>query len=122
MPYALLSLWTDGAWEANVATIGAVIYDTSTKAARVMGQQVDEEIVRSWVKPSACELEREQIISQVELFAMVCCRETFKRDWVHRRVLFFVDNESARFSAIKGGSVSPTMHDLVRLWDGPNKE
>ena len=119
---APILVWTDGAWEANVATIGAVIYDTSTKAARVMGQQVDEEIVRSWVKPSACELEREQIISQVELFAMVCCRETFKRDWVHRRVLFFVDNESARFSAIKGGSVSPTMHDLVRLWDGPNKE
>ena len=53
---------------------------------------------------------------------MVTCRETFKHDWVNRRVLFFVDNESARFSAIKGGSVSPTMHDLVRLWDEPNKE
>ncbi|CAE7362763.1 exgA [Symbiodinium sp. KB8] len=90
-------VWTDGAWEANVATIGAVIYDTSTKEARVMGQQVDEEIVRSWTKPSACDLEKEQIISQVELFAMVSCRETFKHDWVNRRVLFFVDNESARF-------------------------
>ena len=43
---APILVWTDGAWEANVATIGAVIYDTSTKEARVMGQQVDEGIVR----------------------------------------------------------------------------
>ena len=115
-------VWTDGAWEAGIASVGAVIYDTLTKKARVMGQKVEDEIVRSWTKPAACDLEQAQVISQVELFAMVCCREIFKHDWKSRRILMFVDNEAARFSAVKGGSVSDTMRDLVRLWDRPNMD
>ena len=105
-----------------MANIGAVIYDTSTKEAKVVGQKVDERIVHSWTTPSECNLEKEWIISRVGLFAMVLCRETFKHEWVTHRVLFLVDNESARFSAIDGRGVAPTMHALVRLWDEPNKE
>ena len=64
--------------------------------------------------------EPEQIISQVELYAMALLRHLRRHAWMNRRIILFCDNEAARFASIKGGSSSSSMNRLVQAWDAPN--
>ena len=56
----------------------------------------------------------ERLICQIELYAMVALRWMLKDTLVNRRTTWWVDNEAARFSVIKGQSPSPVMRWLVR--------
>ena len=111
-------VWTDGSWEAGKAGIGAVEWDTLTKAGGVWAGMVPQLITDLWTKGDGMEVE--QIISQVELYAMALLRHLRHQEWMHRRVILFCDNESARYAAIKGGSSSSSMNFLVQAWDHPN--
>ena len=58
----------------------------------------------------------DQLICQIELLAMVLVRWQWKQELSNRRVLLFVDNNSARGGVVKGRSNSPTMDDLIKAF------
>ena len=55
-------------------------------------------------------------VCQIELFAVVLVRWEFRTELANKRVLLFVDNNSARGGVLKGRSSSPTMDDLVKAF------
>ena len=65
---------------------------------------VSSPIVAKW-----CQEVGDHIICQIELYAMVCIRKMLAARLVGRRSVFFVDNDSARYSVIKGRSGSESM-------------
>ena len=56
------------------------------------------------------------LICQIELFAVVLVRWEFQTELANKRVLLFVDNNSARGGILKGRSSGPTMNDLVKAF------
>eukprot|EP00435_Cladocopium_sp_Y103_P043481 s1078_g12.t1 len=102
-------VFTDGSWESEIAGIGAVVIDTATGDRWIFSGRVPEVLICHWKK-----LVGDQLICQIELYAMVVVRWMFKDRLKDRRAVWWVDNEAARFSTIKGLSPSWTMRVLVR--------
>ena len=103
-----VATFTDGAWEGGKATAGAVLNDGQTRLAFKIS--VPGELVAHWVR-----LAGEQIISQVELWALVCLKWSQRERLLNRRVIEWIDNEAARVSVIKANSSSSTMRSLSRV-------
>ncbi|CAL1161019.1 unnamed protein product [Cladocopium goreaui] len=101
-------VFTDGAWESGTATAGAVLIDGDVRLALKL--DVPQDLVNHWL---ACA--GDQIISQVELWGLVLLKWSRREHFHNRRVIEWIDNESARVSAIKASSNSPTMRALSRL-------
>ena len=101
-------VFTDGAWESGAATAGAVLIDGDVRLALKL--DVPQDLVDHWL---ACA--GDQIISQVELWGLVLLKWSREEHFHNRRVIEWIDNESARISAIKASSNSPTMRALSRL-------
>ena len=102
-------IFTDGCWEGRRAGLGAVVVDLATDVRRVFSGEVPEQLLTRWTH-----LIGEQLICQIELYAMVILRWMLKDLLMDRRSIWWVDNEAARYSAIKGISPSPVMRILVR--------
>ena len=102
-------IFTDGCWEAGFAGIGAVISDVATGSKIVCSGVVPNFLIEAWKKSVG-----DFIICQIELYVMVLLRWQFSRLFAHRRTIWWVDNDSARYSTIKGLSPSPTMRLLAR--------
>ncbi|CAL1163338.1 unnamed protein product [Cladocopium goreaui] len=103
-----VAIFTDGAWEGGEATAGAVLIDGQTRLAfKIL---VPRELVDHWLRFAG-----DQIISQVELWALVCLKWSQKERLLNRRVIEWIDNEAARISVIKANSSSPTMRSLSRI-------
>ena len=83
--------------------------DTATGEKKVFSGEVPSALLRRWEQ-----LVGEQLICQIELYAMVALRWMLKDTLANRRTIWWVDNEAARFSVIKGQSPSPAMRWLVR--------
>ena len=83
--------------------------DTATGERRVFSGVVPSALLKQWEQ-----LVGDQLICQIELYAMVALRWMLKDTLVNRRTIWWVDNEAARFSVIKGQSPSPVMRWLVR--------
>ncbi len=101
-------VFTDGAFEAPEGTWGAVIFDPSNDITSTFAGRVSESLMDGWKK-----LAGEQIICQIEAYAVLLVRHHFKLQWKNRRAISFVDNEAARFSLIKGSSPSPSMQFIA---------
>ena len=101
-------IFTDGAYENGVATAGAVVVDGPMRLAYVI--KVPESLVKLWTKVAG-----EQIISQVEMWALVTVRWCLRKLLHGRRVIEWIDNEAARVSAIKSNSPSVSMKVLARI-------
>jgi len=56
------------------------------------------------------------VIAQAELYPIVLCRFIFKDRMAGRRVLYFIDNDSARDCLIKAFSPSVASNNLVQLF------
>jgi hypothetical protein len=106
-----LLVFTDGPWENGGAGLGAVLLDESTGCRLVVQDQVRDDLLSLWKGMLG-----DQLICQIELLAMVLVRWEWKFELSNRRVLLFVDNNSARGGAVKGRSSSPTMDDLVKTF------
>ena len=102
-------IFTDGCWEAGFAGIGAVISDLATGVKIVCSGVVPSTLIETWKKSVG-----DFVICQIELYVMVLLRWQFSRQFTHRRTIWWVDNDSARYSMIKGLSPSPTMRLLAR--------
>ncbi len=89
--------------------MGAVTIDLPTNTSMVYSGEVPSLLKDSWVDQLG-----EHIICQLELNAMVALRWSQAEKLSGRRVIWWVDNEAARYALIKGQSLSQTMNVLVR--------
>eukprot|EP00435_Cladocopium_sp_Y103_P058430 s153_g20.t1 len=104
-------IFTDGAWENDIGGIGAVVVDTASNERSVFSGRVPQCLIEKWRH-----LVGEQLICQIELYAMVALRWSLALKLKDRRVIWWVDNEAARYATIKGMSPSVVMRCLVRLF------
>jgi hypothetical protein len=102
-------IFTDGSWEGGHAGIGAVAIDTASGEKFVWAGQVPQTLLERW----RC-LVGEQLICQIELYAMVVIRWMLADRLKDRRTIWWVDNDAARYATIKGISPSAVMRCLVR--------
>ena len=101
-------IFTDSAFEKGVANIGALIMDPGSGRPLVFDGQIRGEVVSKWQSSGI-----EQVISQAELATAVAIRMNFKKVLKGRKVIFFIDNEAARFAIIKSVSGKSSMQVLT---------
>ena len=101
-------IFTDGACESGVATAGAIIIDGSEKLACDI--LVPDAQVAHWLEHAG-----DQIIYQIELWALLALKWHFRHKFMERRIISWIDNESARIYAIKANNPSKTMRALIRV-------
>ena len=104
-------IFTDGSWEDSSAGLGAVIINESSGPGVVIQDMVRQSLLDLWK-----DLVGDHLIWQIELFAAVLVRWEFQMELSNKRVLLFIDNNSARGCILKGRSASPTMDDLVKAF------
>lgn len=92
-------VFTDGSFEQGIGLWGAVVIDDVTVQRDVFWGTVPQRLVAGWQAQAG-----DQIISQIEAFAALLVTE-----WVGRKALFFIDNDSARYALIKSSSGSSAL-------------
>ena len=102
-------IFTDASWESQVGGLGAVVIDTVADHVTIFSGQMVDALQSRWLKEVG-----EHLICQLELYVMVNLRWSLKKLLHNRRTIWWVDNEAARFSLIKGQSGSESMNQLVR--------
>eukprot|EP00973_Karenia_brevis_P022592 3109599-Karenia_brevis.AAC.1 len=100
-------VFTDGAFEGELATCGAVLVDQGLMEG--FGIKIPDLLVLQWRLDG-----RKQVIGQAELWPVLVSKLTWKDRLAGRRVLFFIDNDSARFALIK--QYSPVVQSAEILW------
>ena len=121
LPVSLLPpvvVFTDGACEESGTSIGGVIFD-GVNRPEVFGAVLSRVVVESWYT----KVGQKQVIGQAELLPLLVARVTWKNKLSGRRVLYFIDNDSARLGLIK--AYSPVLPSLVIIseclcWDHLN--
>eukprot|EP00435_Cladocopium_sp_Y103_P010452 s4861_g2.t1 len=103
-------IFTDDAWEDGSATGGALTYDPLSGVAKVFEVKIPEALVRKWLEEVG-----DQLISQIEFFVYPALRFHTRQDLQNRLGIAWIDNESARFVAIKGSSDSFSMMSMSRV-------
>ena len=94
-------IYTDGAFDENRAAWGAIVIDPLTNTRLCFAGAVPSFLLTAWKH-----LVGEQLICQIEMFAVVCIRWRMRHLLNKRRLILFIDNEPCRFSLIKGRSPS----------------
>ena len=101
-------LLTDAAFEDGIAGIGAVLVDTLGGKPEVYDGQIPADLIRHWQATG-----QQQVISQAELAVVVATRHMLKERLSGRRVIYFIDNEAAKFSLLRGTSGKESMQQLT---------
>ena len=103
-------LFTDGCWEKVFAGIGAVIVDTASSAVQVLFfGTAPKQLLELWKAQIG-----EYIICQIEQYVRVLIRWQFQELLRGRHSVWWVDNDVARYCAMKGLSPSKAMRSLFR--------
>ena len=110
-PKEPILVFTDGSWENGTGGMGAVVIDTVTGSTRVFEGKLPRPILEHWLKVVG-----QQIICQIELLVVVLIRRLCREEFLGRRLIFFIDNEAARFGLIRGRSGSSTMNALINIF------
>ena len=103
-------IFTGAAFEGGVSTYGVVIVDEVSSKRDVFGGEIPQHLTDFWLQWGA------QVIAQAEAFAMLVVRIGFRSALHNRRVIFFVDNESRRYSCIKTLSDSQSLMRIIQLF------
>ena len=106
-----LIIFSDGAFENGSATWGFFIFDAATSEAIVSGGSVPDALIKHWLTTVG-----EQIITQVELFAVLAARIHLADTCRSRKTVYYIDNDAARFSLIRGLSDSDASLSIVYLF------
>ncbi|CAE7467862.1 unnamed protein product, partial [Symbiodinium necroappetens] len=103
-------VWTDGSWEPSTgfAGIGAVVLDSKGGAASVYEGVVPDLLLKRWRDEVG-----DQVICEIELYALLMLRVGLQNILSGRKVIFFIDNDAARSGVIRGQSKSQAMHRLA---------
>lgn len=104
-------IFTDAAYDDDVATWGVVLLDSETGLRTAAGGLIPDKLVRAWRGFGV-----EQVITLAEAYAVLLARIMFRETLVRRKVLYFVDNEGARYSLIKACSPSLPLLQIVQLF------
>ena len=102
-------IFTDGAVEGDKVTCGGVLVDKGRVEA--FGCDIPE----GWVSKWRIDKKDKQCIGQAELFPVLVSRLTWKERLRGRRVIFFIDNDSARFALI--AMHSPVLASRHIIWE-----
>lgn len=108
---APILIFTDAAYEDGVATWGCVFVDPASGIAEVSGGTIPQMLISCWQ-----ELAGKQVITQAEAFVVFVARKHYELAIRQRRVIFFVDNEAARYSLIHGSSPSVSLLKIVQAF------
>eukprot|EP00973_Karenia_brevis_P039980 5517777-Karenia_brevis.AAC.1 len=104
-------VFTDGACEGTDyvdATYGAVIFVDGVVQA--LGGQIPPKVVDHWRGDG-----RKQVIGQAELWPVLVARMTWPGFLRGRRVIYYIDNDSARFALVNQSS--PSKMSMEILWE-----
>ena len=112
-----LLIFTDAAYEDGVATWGVVIIDPHEGLRTAVGGTIPARLVETWHQ-----LGSEQVITLAEAFAVLLARISFRHLVARRRVIFFVDNEGARNSLIKGVSPVLALLQIIQLFHASSED
>ena len=104
-------VFTDGSWERGKSGIGALVWDPVSGANEVSWGEVPQGVLGRWTK-----MVGSQLICEIELYALLLIRSRYRRLFLHRRVICFVDNDPTRLAVIKGRSPSQAMNEMVDLF------
>ena len=104
-------VFTDAAFEDQVASWGGVVVDKISGVRQVAGGIVPDELVKAWQGFGI-----EQVITQAQAFAALLARRAFQTNFRKRRALFFFNNEAARLATIKATSPSLSLLRMVHLF------
>ena len=91
--------------------------DTVSGRVAIYCGQVADALKRHWLQEVG-----DHLICQLELYVMVSLRWSLRNLPHNRRAIWWVDNEAARFSLIKGQSGSESMSKLVRQYFHPDRD
>ena len=97
-------VFVDGACE-DLTSVGGVLVDPLGQS-QFFGAVIDADTVHSWKST----VDQVQVIGQAELFPLLVARLTWTAALAHRRVIYFIDNESARIAMIR--AYSPVLSSL----------
>ena len=99
-------IFSDGACEELGTSVGAVLYDPISDLLVCFGAVVSKETTQAWKTRE----DQRQVIGQAELFPLLVSRLTWPGILKGRRVMYFLDNESARISMVR--AYSPVLCSL----------
>ena len=100
-------VFTDGAYEEEVATCGAVLI--TADVVRYFGEVIPPPLVTEWRSSGA-----KQIIGQAEMLPVLLSLLAWGPFLEDKKVVFFIDNDSAKDAPVKGSS--PSLHSRNLLW------
>ena len=103
-------LHTDGAYEGRDVTWGAIVIDRSCQSRWVFSGRVPASLLRHWGNIAG-----EQLICQVEAYAVAIMLYALRGMLSGRSVLAFIDNDPCRFAFIKRFSPAPALMGLVTI-------
>ena len=103
-------VFTDAAFEGGVSTYGVVIIDQVSSKREVFGDEIRQHLTDFSLQWGS------QVIAQAEAFAMLVARIAFRSVLHNRRVIFFVDIESCRYSCIDTLSDSQSLMRIIQLF------
>ena len=77
---------------------------------QTFGVEVDQELKDCWTRQGA----KAQTIGQAEIYPVLLAKVKWGESLLGRRVLVFLDNESAKCACIKGWSAVESSNDILR--------
>eukprot|EP00435_Cladocopium_sp_Y103_P018632 s3736_g4.t1 len=101
-------IYTDGAYDGDLADWGAILLDPLTGARLCYSGRVPSFLLQAW-----SHLVGDQLICQIEMFAVLCIRWEARHLTHGRRVILFIDNEPCRYCLIKGRSPSDPLFRMA---------
>jgi hypothetical protein len=106
-------LFTDAACEGtdyDIVTFGAILFDKTDATIEYFHDHVSNFIVSEWKQSGI-----RQVIGQAEIYPVVLAKRVWANRLLHRKLLVFIDNDSARLGLIKAASSSRPSRDLILL-------
>ena len=100
-------IFTDGAFERGIATIGGVLFDPLDSAIECFGGQVGPETVDRWRATGI-----EQVIGQAGILPVIIARTIWRDRLLGRRNISFIDNDASREGLVHGSSRSHASAEL----------
>ena len=104
---SVVSIFTDGAVDAECVTVGAIIFEDGF-APEVFGERVPQGIEARWRESGS-----EQVVGQAELLPVVLATLIWKKRLANRYVLWWLDNDAARQGLINGYSRSARRAQVI---------
>ena len=101
----------DGACDPGLNSVGVVLFDRASSTYEAIGGRIGDPAVRALRRAAGAE----QVIGQLELIPAWLALRAWPAVFAApgRRVLFFIDNDAARFGLIKGYSPSRASQAVI---------